>query len=150
MYPVSPGTGYAAAMRRALIRPMTVTVKPYDLFQLTNRLDRPALDEIIMRLEAALYQTDVGQLVFGGEDIYVLFTTLASLIHGFEQRTGKLLRQDVDLIFGNAAEALRRFLRIAREAKGEVPADYPIRDLVDEAVLAMIQQMIAAGHIGEE
>ena len=98
--------------------------------------------EISYRLESSLNQQDVGQSVFGDEDIFTTVYMIGQLIRGFEQANSKKLRQDFKTIITQSVSAVFQFLDFAAESRGGLNKEYPIRHIVDLAVFNMIQKMI--------
>jgi hypothetical protein len=94
--------------------------------------------EMVLALESHLYQKQIGQTIFGSENIYTVVSVIGHAIACIEKNYGKKLEDDIKNILQTVFDLIIRFLEKGREAIGT--GEYPggIRDATDEAVFAML------------
>ena len=65
--------------------------------------------EIVLRLEGALFQSDIANTVFGDEDIFTTVYGIAQMIRCFERFEGKKLKEDFNNILLRSVFTVIRF-----------------------------------------
>jgi Arc-like DNA binding domain len=92
--------------------------------------------EIVLQLQSALNHRELGQTIFGDENIFATVNLISYVIRGCEKLGGKKLREDFENILRKSVDVVILFMRTYESDK---ESGVSFRDLIDSAVSVLLQ-----------